>query len=119
MNAEKMNPTPPQEMDEVGRRTSRTKSKSLAAAAARVAKIPPQPIEKISCRQKLLSSQYILAKVFRKDGPSLGFQFDHLPSPRRSKGTTILQQKGEEESVARKRKVLVESILFHNPNLVT
>ncbi|XP_056854992.1 homeobox-DDT domain protein RLT3-like [Raphanus sativus] len=105
MNAEKMNPTPPQEMDEVGRRTSRTKSKSLAAAAARVAKIPPQPIEKISCRQKLLSSQYILAKVFRKDGPSLGFQFDHLPSPRRSKGTTILQQKGEEESVARKRKV--------------
>ncbi|KAG2314086.1 hypothetical protein Bca52824_017208 [Brassica carinata] len=45
--------------------TSRKKS-SLAAAAAR-AKIPPQPTcrkrKKISCRQKLLTSQYILAKV--------------------------------------------------------
>lgn len=97
MNAEEMNPSP-REMDGLGKsrvRTSRKKS-SLAAAAAERAKIPPQSIEntcrkrKISCRrQKLLTSQYILAKVFRKDGPSLGSQFDHLPSSR-SKGTVCM-----------------------------
>lgn len=27
-----------------------------------------------------LSSDYILRKVFRKDGPPLGVEFDHLPS---------------------------------------
>lgn len=31
-------------------------------------------------RQVLLTSQHILAKIFRKDGPLLGSEFDHLPS---------------------------------------
>lgn len=32
------------------------------------------------CSQRLLTSQHILAKIFRKDGPLLGSEFDHLPS---------------------------------------
>lgn len=30
--------------------------------------------------QSLLSSDYNLMKVFRKDGPPLGLEFDHIPS---------------------------------------
>lgn len=44
---------------------------------------------KASC-QKLLTSQHILAKVFRKDGPSLGIEFDHLPSGARKGIFTFL-----------------------------
>ncbi|CAG7896634.1 unnamed protein product [Brassica rapa] len=83
MNAEKMDER---------RRTSRKKS-SVAAAVR--AKIPRSALRKINC-QKLLTSQYILAKVFRKDGPSLGFQFDHLPPS----SSSLDQQR-----VGRKRKV--------------
>ncbi|KAL1189413.1 Homeobox-DDT domain protein RLT3 [Cardamine amara subsp. amara] len=60
---------------------------------------------KTSC-QKLLTSQHILAKVFRKDGPSLGIEFDHLPSGARKAswlgGSSVDQQK---QRVARKRKI--------------
>ncbi|XP_024005575.1 homeobox-DDT domain protein RLT3 isoform X1 [Eutrema salsugineum] len=60
---------------------------------------------KASC-QKLLTSQHILAKIFRKDGPSLGFEFDRLPSGARKASwldsSSVDQQK---QRVAKKRKI--------------
>jgi len=44
---------------------------------------------KASC-QNLLPSSHILAKVFRKDGPSLGSEFDHLPSGARKGISTFI-----------------------------
>lgn len=44
---------------------------------------------KANC-QTLLPSSHILAKIFRKDGPSLGFEFDHLPSGARKGIFTFL-----------------------------
>lgn len=44
---------------------------------------------KANC-QELLTSQHILAKIFRKDGPSLGSEFDHLPSGARKGIYTFL-----------------------------
>lgn len=35
--------------------------------------------KKVLLPQDLLSPQYILSKVFRKDGPPLGVEFDSLP----------------------------------------
>ncbi|KAF8079476.1 hypothetical protein N665_1024s0004 [Sinapis alba] len=113
---EKMYPTP-QEMDDLGkslgltvkqvrgwfkRRTSRKKPLANDGVVVR-AKIPQPRKKKITC-QKLLTSQHILAKVFRKDGPSLGFEFDHLPSgtPRKA---SWLASSSVDQRVARKRKV--------------
>ncbi|CAN7131139.1 unnamed protein product [Brassica rapa subsp. narinosa] len=87
MNAEKMDER---------RRTSRKKSSVAAAVRAKIPQPRGSALRKINC-QKLLTSQYILAKVFRKDGPSLGFQFDHLPP---SSSSSVDQQR-----VGRKRKV--------------
>lgn len=80
MNAERMHPNPG-EMDE-RRRTSGNKS-SAAAVRAKIPQPSGSVLRKINC-QKLLTSQHILAKVFRKDGPSLGFQFDRLPPSSRT-----------------------------------
>lgn len=44
---------------------------------------------KANC-QTLLPSSHILAKIFRKDGPSLGFEFDHLPSGARKGISTFI-----------------------------
>ncbi|CAL9224946.1 unnamed protein product [Arabidopsis halleri] len=60
---------------------------------------------KATC-QTLLPSSHILAKIFRKDGPSLGFEFDHLPSGARKAswlGTSSVDQ--QKQRVARKRKI--------------
>ena len=92
MNAEKMDER---------RRTSRKKSSVAAAVRAKIPQPRGSALRKINC-QKLLTSQYILAKVFRKDGPSLGFQFDHLPPS----SSSLDQQR-----VGRKRKV--SGIIFH------
>uniref|UniRef100_A0A1J3DY83 Homeobox-DDT domain protein RLT3 n=1 Tax=Noccaea caerulescens TaxID=107243 RepID=A0A1J3DY83_NOCCA len=56
--------------------------------------------------QTLLTSQHILAKIFRKDGPLLGSEFDHLPSGARKaswlgSSTADLQN----QRVAKKRKI--------------
>ncbi|CAH8385890.1 unnamed protein product [Eruca vesicaria subsp. sativa] len=63
---------------------------------------PRSSVVENKCCQKLLTSQYILAKVFRKDGPSLGSDFDLPP-----KG--VVDQQKEEASVGRKRKVSEQS----------
>ncbi|CAH2079366.1 unnamed protein product [Thlaspi arvense] len=61
--------------------------------------------QKANC-QNLLSSQHILAKIFRKDGPSLGFEFDRLPSGAR-KASWLDSSSVEQQNhrVARKRKI--------------
>ncbi|EOA15935.1 hypothetical protein CARUB_v10004029mg [Capsella rubella] len=62
-------------------------------------------IKKANC-QGLLTSQHILAKIFRKDGPSLGSEFDHLPSGARKAswlGTSSVDQ--QKQRMARKRKI--------------
>ncbi|CAN8232429.1 unnamed protein product [Cochlearia groenlandica] len=57
--------------------------------------------------QRLLTSQHILAKIFRKDGPSLGFEFDHPTSEARKASwlcsTVSIDER--KQRVARKRKI--------------
>lgn len=44
-------------------------------------KIAKRKIKPILLLQNFFTPDYILKKVFRKDGPPLGVQFDSLPSP--------------------------------------
>ncbi|CDY51255.1 BnaC03g77790D [Brassica napus] len=103
MNAERMHPNPG-EMDE-RRRTSGNKS-SAAAVRAKIPQPSGSVLRKINC-QKLLTSQHILAKVFRKDGPSLGFRFDRLPpsSRTRRRKASSSSSSVDQQRVGRKRKV--------------
>ncbi|XP_010557732.1 PREDICTED: homeobox-DDT domain protein RLT3 isoform X2 [Tarenaya hassleriana] len=54
--------------------------------------------------QELLAPQYILAKIFRKDGPPLGVEFDSLPS-RIRKASWLVSADQQKQRVARKRKI--------------
>ncbi|XP_019088607.1 PREDICTED: homeobox-DDT domain protein RLT3-like isoform X2 [Camelina sativa] len=60
---------------------------------------------KANC-QELFTSQHILAKIFRKDGPPLGSEFDHLSSGARKAswlGTSSVEQ--QKQRMTRKRKI--------------
>ncbi|CAN0927277.1 Homeobox-DDT domain protein RLT3 [Linum grandiflorum] len=62
----------------VQRALSRDMSKSSSSLSSEVENgISERSVARV---QKLLPSEYILSKVFRKDGPALGVEFDSVPS---------------------------------------
>ncbi|XP_010542047.1 PREDICTED: homeobox-DDT domain protein RLT3-like [Tarenaya hassleriana] len=68
--------------------------------------------------QKLLAPQYILAKIFRKDGPPLGVGFDSLPSRTRKASWLVpADQIQQKQRVARKRKIS-ELMNHHNRDCI-
>ncbi|XP_050205554.1 homeobox-DDT domain protein RLT3 [Mercurialis annua] len=76
--------------------------------------------KKLIPRQTVLPASYILTKIFRKDGPSLGTEFDSLPSKgfqnsEDSRSSSYANQ--ENQRANKKRKVSKQSIstcLDHN-----
>ncbi|VVB01384.1 unnamed protein product [Arabis nemorensis] len=83
-------------------RSSTSSSCSFGAAAEKRCSVGRRKAN----HQVSLTSQHILAKIFRKDGPVLGSEFDHLPSGARKASwlasSSIDQQK---QRVAKKRKI--------------
>ncbi|XP_010450235.1 PREDICTED: homeobox-DDT domain protein RLT3-like isoform X1 [Camelina sativa] len=70
-----------------------------------VKKISSVETRKANC-QELFTSQHILAKIFRKDGPTLGSEFDHPSSGARKAswlGTSSVEQ--QKQRMTRKRKI--------------
>ncbi|XP_019098378.1 PREDICTED: homeobox-DDT domain protein RLT3-like, partial [Camelina sativa] len=93
--------------------TSRIRS-SRCDFRAGVKKRSSVETRKANC-QELFTSQHILAKIFRKDGPPLGSEFDHLSSGARKAswlGTSSVEQ--QKQRMTRKRKVVdISYVLFH------
>ncbi|XP_019086298.1 PREDICTED: homeobox-DDT domain protein RLT3-like [Camelina sativa] len=84
--------------------TSRIRS-SRCDFRAGVKKRSSVETRKANC-QELFTSQHILAKIFRKDGPPLGSEFDHLSSGARKAswlGTSSVEQ--QKQIMTRKRKI--------------
>ncbi|KAK8688666.1 hypothetical protein V6N13_087418 [Hibiscus sabdariffa] len=76
--------------------------------------------KKMLIPQDLLPTQYILKKVFRKDGPPLGVEFDSLPSQaffqcEGSKESHLADQECE-RGVAKRRKVFEFTGMNHQDN---
>ncbi|PPD94672.1 hypothetical protein GOBAR_DD08323 [Gossypium barbadense] len=75
--------------------------------------------KKMPLPQDFLSPQYILSKVFRKDGPPLGVEFDSLPSQTfHCKGSKESHPADEEcqRAAAKKRKVFELTSIDHQNN---
>ncbi|KAH1081630.1 hypothetical protein J1N35_021391 [Gossypium stocksii] len=75
--------------------------------------------KKMLLPQDFLSPQYILSKIFRKDGPPLGVEFDSLPSQAfHCKGSKESHPADEEcqRAAAKKRKVFELTSIDHQNN---
>ncbi|KAM1165207.1 hypothetical protein PS2_024417 [Malus domestica] len=66
--------------------------------------------------QELLTPDYILKKVFRKDGPPLGVEFDSLPSGARCHSPdspNFLSPCEENDRATKRRKVIKHAVINH------
>ncbi|KAJ7965739.1 Homeobox-DDT domain protein RLT3 [Quillaja saponaria] len=73
-------------------------------------------MKKPKCLQDLLTPNYILKKVFRKNGPLLGVEFDSLPSRachHLTGPSNSISGREEDQRPAKRRKVSNDAIISH------